>query len=124
MTDTDVAYFILTGRRAPQNGNSKDVSSGGVLLNLGLARTNEEAAKLAERVGIKDFQISTADAEAGLETRFSGYLTPDLYISYGTVLAEQANTLTLQYFIRPNLMIEAISGFSSALDIIYSFRID
>jgi translocation and assembly module TamB len=123
MTDSDVAYFLLTGRRPPEPGQ-KDTTSGGALLNLGLARTNESAAKLASRLGIEGFQISTADGEQGLETHLSGYLSDDLFVSYGTGFEENTASLTLQYYITPHVVIEAVGGFTSALDIVYSFRVD
>jgi translocation and assembly module TamB len=123
MTDSDVAYFLLTGRRPPELGQ-KDTTSGGALLNLVLARTNESAAKLASRLGIEGFQISTADGEQGFETHLRGYLSDDLFVSYGTGFEEKTASLTLQYYITPHVVVEAVGGFTSALDIVYSFRAD
>ncbi len=123
MAESEVAYFVLTGRLRPKT-LAGAVSAEGTLLNLGLAQTNEAAARFAERFGIKDFQISAAGTDAGLETRLSGFVAPNLLLSYGTGFQENTNTLTIQYFVTPNVIIEAISGFTSALDVIYSFSVD
>lgn len=123
MAESAVAYFVLTGRVRPESGVGT-VSAEGTLLNLGLAQTNESAARFAERFGIKDFQISAAGTEAGVETRFSGFIAPNLLVSYGTGFQENTNTLTIQYFVTPKIIIEAISGFTSALDVIYSFSVE
>lgn len=124
MAETDVAHFVLTGKVRKRSEAFGNVSAQGTLLSLGLAGANEPAAELASKFGIDDFQISAESTEAGTETRVGGYLTPQLYVSYGALLKERSNTVTLQYQLTPRFVIEAVSGFSSALDFIYNFSID
>lgn len=124
MSETDIAHFLLTGRVRSSSERFGQGSAEGTLLSLGLAGANEPAAELARRFGINDFQISAENSEAGTETRVSGYLAPNLLVSYGTLLKDRSNTVTVQYFVTPNFIIEAVSGFSSALDFIYNFAIE
>lgn len=124
MSETDIAHFLLTGRVRSSSERFGQGSAEGTLLSLGLAGANEPAAELARRFGINDFQISAENSEAGTETRVSGYLAPNLLVSYGTLLKDRSNTVTVQYFVTPNFIIEAVSGFSSALDFIYNFYIE
>jgi translocation and assembly module TamB len=124
MSETDIAHFILTGRKRKSSETFGNVSAQGTLLTLGLAGANQPAAELAQKFGITDFQISAENGEAGLETTVGGYLTPRLYVSYGTLIKEKSNTVTLRYHLTPRLVVEAVSGFSSALDFIYNFSVD
>ena len=122
MPESDIAYYILTGRprAAPQ---ANQVSAGGTLLALGLAGSGEQAGRLAKQFGIGDFQIGTVAGSNGTEAEMSGYLTPQLYVRYGRGLLQRSNTVTVQYRLTPRLLIETVSGIEDALDLLYSFNI-
>lgn len=123
MPESDMAYFMLTGRAPPPSGAAGQMSATGALLSLGIAGGGDQAQRLAERVGISDFQISTYEAEGGTQAAVSGYLSPRLYVRYGTGLQEGSNSITFQYQLTKRLFIEAISGVEEALDLLYSFTI-
>jgi translocation and assembly module TamB len=123
MPESDIAYYILTGRprATPQNGS---FSAGGTLLALGLAGSGDQAGQLAKRFGIGDFQIGTVEASDGTEAEMSGYLGEKLYVRYGRGIAQRSNSITFQYRLTPRLLIETISGIEDALDLLYSFSIN
>lgn len=125
MPDSDIAYYLLSGRKpvASSNGSSA-YSASGALLSLGLAGSESRAGQLAEKFGITDLQLGTAESKNGQsEAEVSGQLGKDLFVRYGRGLGQQSNSISFQYRLTPKLMIETISGVDDALDLLYSFEI-
>ncbi|MDX9873892.1 MAG: translocation/assembly module TamB domain-containing protein [Spongiibacteraceae bacterium] len=124
MAESDIAYWLLTGRAPPEAGATQQVSAAGALLSLGVAGSGDQTARLAERFGIRDFQVSTYETETGTQAAVSGYLSPRLYVRYGAGLRDGTNTIAFQYRLTSKLVLEAVSGLEEALDLLYSFTID
>ncbi len=124
MPESNAVYYLLTGRPPPEGTPGTEFSAGGTLLSLGLLGGEAQAAKLAERFGISDLQISTTQGDNGAQAEVSGYLAKRLYVRYGAGLDKQGNTITFQYQLTKRLVIEALSGMNEALDLIYTFTID
>lgn len=123
MPDSDIARYLLTGRKPTTSGDGQ-FSASGALLSLGLSGSEGHASQLAEKFGITDLQLGTAQsASGGDEAELSGQLSQNLYVRYGRGLGEGGNTITFQYKLTPQLMIETISGIENALDLLYSFSI-
>jgi translocation and assembly module TamB len=125
MTDSDIAYYLLTGRKpvAGATGTS-GYSASGALLSLGLAGSENKAGQLAQKFGITDLQLGTSENSSGQnEAEVSGQLGKDLFVRYGRGLGQQSNSISFQYRLTPKLMIETISGIEDALDLLYSFEI-
>lgn len=123
LLETETAYFVLTGKLP--SDNSKDVSTDSMLIAMGATGLSTGVSSLAERVGIQDFQLGasqTADGET--QTHVSGYVTPDLYVRYGSSTNRNNNTLTLQYQLTEKILIESVTGFNSTLDLLYTFELD
>lgn len=123
MPETDVAYYFLTGKPPSEAGRAARSSAGATALSLGLAGGSGQAAKLAEKVGITDFRIGTVQTESGPEAQVSGYVTPDLFVSYGTGINRASGEFAFQYQLTSKLAIEAISGLQQSLDLLYSFSV-
>ncbi len=124
LPETDTAYYLLTGKPPPSFGASSPVSAESALLAIGLAGTGERAAKVAERFGISDFEIGAETSDEGTEAQLSGYLSPRLYVRYGTGTAQRAGSVTFQYRLAQRLLLEAVSGLDHSLDLLYSFSVD
>ncbi len=125
MTDSDIAYYLLTGRKPVANSTGTGgFTASGALLSLGLAGSESKAGQLAEKFGITDLQLGTSEGTNGdSEAEISGQLGKDLYVRYGRGLGEKSNSISFQYRLTPRLMIETISGIEDALDLLYSFEI-
>jgi translocation and assembly module TamB len=125
MPDSDIARYLLTGRKPSTNNGDSEFSASGALLSLGLSGSEDRAAKLAERFGIKDLQLGTTQGtDGGDEAELSGQLSQDLYVRYGRGLGDESNSITFQYRLTPQLMIETISGVENVLDLLYSFSVE
>jgi translocation and assembly module TamB len=123
MPDSDIARYLLTGRKPTTGEGGSEFSASGALLSLGLSGSEDRAAKLAEKFGIRDLQLGTTQGATGEEAELSGQLSQDLYVRYGRGLGEASNSITFQYRLTPQLMIETISGVENVLDLLYSFNV-
>jgi translocation and assembly module TamB len=124
LPDSDIAYYLLTGRRPTTGSTTNQYSASGALLSLGLAGSEDRAGKLASKFGISDLQLGTSEDSSGnTEAEISGQLGQDLYVRYGRGLGQRSNSISFQYRLTPKLMIETISGIEDALDLLYSFEI-
>jgi translocation and assembly module TamB len=123
LPDSDIAYYLLTGRKPTTNSTANQFSASGALLSLGLSGSEDRAAKLAQKFGITDLQLSTTQGVNGSEAELSGQLSQDLYVRYGRGLGQASNSITFQYKLTPKLLIETTSGIENALDLLYSFNI-
>ncbi len=125
LSESDMAYYLLTGTKRDSSQSGKQFSAGGSLLSLGLSKGEDQAAKLAEKFGIRGLTLGTAAAGDGTtQAEVSGYLFRKLYVRYGRSLGENADSVTLQYQLSPNLMIQSISGIEEVLELIYTFTLD
>jgi translocation and assembly module TamB len=125
LTESEIAQYLLTGRKRESANRGKEFSAGGSLLSLGLAGSEGQAAKLAEKFGISGFSMGTAAARnGGTEAEVSGYVFRDLYIRYGRNLGEQIDSVTLQYPLTEKLMIQTISSIEQTVELIYTFTVD
>lgn len=125
LSESDMAYYLLTGSRRDSSESGSQFSAGGSLLSLGLSKGEDQAAKLAEKFGIRGLTLGTAAAGDGTtQAEVSGYLFRKLYVRYGRSLGQNADSVTLQYQLSPNLMIQSISGIEEVLELIYTFTLD
>lgn len=83
------------------------------------------ASELGQQIGVQDVSVQNVTLANGTSApaMFLGkYLSPRLYISYGTVFGQPFNTLRLQYTLSARWMLEAETGFASGADLIYSIE--
>src|SRR6185503_6049871 len=72
MPDSDIAYYLLTGRKPAVGTNTGGYSASGALLSLGLAGSEDKAGQLAQKFGISDLQLGTSEGSNGTEAEVSG----------------------------------------------------
>ncbi|MDE2138922.1 MAG: translocation/assembly module TamB domain-containing protein [Gammaproteobacteria bacterium] len=83
------------------------------------------ASELGQQIGVQDVSVQNVTLANGgsAPAMFLGkYLSPRLYISYGTVFGQPFNTLRLQYTLGARWMLQAETGFASGADLIYSIE--
>jgi len=121
MNESTVLHYLLTGQSPDQGTNSSSLLNN-MVLSAGVFGSSEITEKLASKVGVSDFQVATSSDEDGTNLELSGYVSPDIYLKYGVSLYDDAKTMAMRYRLKQNLFIEAASGISSSLDVIYSFE--
>ena len=122
LPDDEILAYLLLGRpleRGESDGGSAMLANAAIA--LGVAKGGHPAAAIAERLGVENFQLETADGSDGTQIVLSGQVTPRLALSYGVGVFDAANTLTARYRLARRLYLEAVSGLESSLDLLYYF---
>lgn len=124
MEQASILSYLITGRPPGQGTPNQQALIGEAALALGVFGGERIGSALAEEIGIRDFQLEASGQGETTEVAVSGYLAPNLLLRYGVGVFEPENTLTLRYYLRPRLYLEAVSGAEGALDLFYSFDYD
>ncbi|MGH8401584.1 MAG: translocation/assembly module TamB domain-containing protein, partial [Gammaproteobacteria bacterium] len=83
------------------------------------------AQQVGNQIGLSDVSIQNVSTGVGTSTPslFIGkYLSPRLYISYGTGLLQSINTVRIRYSLSTKWVLEAESGAANSADIIYTLE--
>lgn len=80
--------------------------------------------RAGQALGIEDFRVTAGGTDDGAQIGLSGYITPNLLVRYGVGVFDAINTVTLRYQMTKSVYLEAISGESSDLGIMWSFERD
>ncbi len=112
--------YLLRGRSL--DGES-DSNMSSMLLGLGLAQSGKLVGEIGKAFGVQDLRLDTAGAGDDQKVEVSGYILPGLQIKYGVGLFNAVGEFTLRYRVMSNLYLEAVSGLSNAVDLLYQFDI-
>lgn len=120
MEDNLIMYYLLTGA-APAADVNLELAVATAMMQMGLSGATDKLDSAAGQYGIRDIQLGATQKEEGTQVDISAYLSPQLYVRYGISTFDRVNTLRARYRVRNDLFIEAISGASNAIDILYAF---
>lgn len=120
--EEEILAYLILGRPPGEGGAESSEMMARAAVALGIAGGGGYATAIAEDLGVEEFQLDTAGE--GDETQFvvGGYLSPNLYLSYGVGIFLPVNKLTLRYRLTNSLYLEAVSGLENALDLFYTFE--
>jgi translocation and assembly module TamB len=121
MEEARALSYLLRGR-PPEDGDS-DGALTSALLGMTLGRTGGAVGAIGEAFGIDDLTVEKAGAGEESQVQVSGQLTEDLRVSYGVGVFSPIAELTLRYTLWRNLYLEAVSGASQAVDLVYTFSL-
>ncbi|MGO1430606.1 MAG: autotransporter assembly complex protein TamB [Halomonadaceae bacterium] len=122
MDESRALSYLLRGR-APDASGGVDSALTTALIGMSLGRTGGAVGSIGEAFGIDDLTLDTAGAGDDSQVAVSGQLTDDLRISYGVGIFSPIAELTLRYTLWRNLYVQAVSGTSQAVDLIYTFTL-
>lgn len=114
--------YLLRGR-APDSSGGSDGALTSALIGITLGQTGGAVGAIGEAFGIDDLSVDTAGAGEESQVVVSGNLTERLSIGYGVGVFSPIAELTLRYQLWRNLYLEAISGASQAVDLVYRFSL-
>lgn len=117
MSQQQALSYLVLGR--PMSSGEDSNMLGEAALALGLAGSAPLTGEVAERLGIKDFQLDTEGTGNQTSVVASGQLSDRLSLRYGVGVFEPANTIALRYLLSKKVYLEAASGLASSLDIFY-----
>ncbi|TDO13853.1 MULTISPECIES: autotransporter assembly complex protein TamB [Halomonas] len=122
MDEASALSYLLRGR-GPDSSGSSDGALTSALIGLTLGQTGGAVGAVGEAFGISDLNIETAGAGEESQVMVSGNLTDRLNVGYGVGVFSPIAELTLRYQLWRSLYLEAISGASQAVDLVYSFSL-
>ncbi|TQV78789.1 hypothetical protein FKG94_12265 [Exilibacterium tricleocarpae] len=116
-------HYLLTGQ-APGTSVEQDPNliAAQTALSLGINTSDNVVNKTARALGIDNFRMSAEGGRDGPQMRLSGYLSSNLLVRYGIGVFDAVNSLTLRYKVGRNLYLEAVSGESNSLDVLWTFE--
>ena len=128
MAQADMVSYLVLGRplasRRADGSSSNDAMIAAAAIKLG-AKGGEGfglTSGIGGLLGVQDLSLDAEGSGDDTQVKVSGYLSPDLFLSYGVGVFTPVNTVTMRYQIRPRLYLEAVSSIENAIDLFYNFR--
>lgn len=121
MAESRALSYLLRGRAPDDAGGDGALTS--ALIGLSLSRTGSAVGRLGQAFGVEDLSLDTAGSGDKSQVVVSGQLFENLEVSYGVGVFSPIAELTLRYKLMQNLYLEAVTGATQAVDLIYSFSL-
>ncbi|WP_024694694.1 translocation/assembly module TamB domain-containing protein [Pseudomonas syringae] len=118
MSQEQALSYLVMGRPLGNSGEDNNMVAQAALA-LGVAGSASTTGKLADNLGIRDFELDTSGTGDKTNVVASGKITDKLSLRYGVGVFEPANTIALRYLLSKRVYLEAASGIASSLDIFY-----
>jgi translocation and assembly module TamB len=127
MSQADMLSYLVLGRplaqRAADGTNTgNDAMLAAAAIKLGAKGGAGLTSGLGSLLGVRDLSVDAEGSGDDTQVKVSGYVSPDLFLSYGVGVFTPVNTVTMRYQIRPRLYLEAVSSLENAIDLFYNFR--
>ena len=124
MSEENKLSYLLTGHGLD---NSSDADSTSMmttaLIGLGASQTGRIVGSVGEALGIRGLTVDTAGGGDDTQVVVSGYVLPGLQVKYGMGVFDAVTTLTLKYRLLPQLYLQAVSGESQNLGLLWKFKL-
>jgi len=123
MAQQEAISYLLRGRSLEAgSASSQDTMVANMLLGAGISGSGRTISEFGEAIGIEDLAIETRSSGEETQARVSGYLLPGVQVGYGFGIFTPVTEVTLRYEILPKLILEAVEGLQSAIDLLYQFE--
>lgn len=124
MAQEEILSLLVLGRSlrnsAEPTAAERQALALGAALKLGGSTGVLE--RFGSRLGIKDFALGTDGDSDQTQVALSGYVRPDLYLSFGMGVFEPTQSIKLRYQFSKKLSLEAVTSLESAITLFYSWR--
>ncbi|MBX9446213.1 autotransporter assembly complex protein TamB [Dickeya chrysanthemi] len=121
LSQEETLSYLLRGQGLNNSGTDSSMMTS-ALIGLGVAQSGQIVGKIGEAFGVSNLALDTQGVGDKSQVVVSGYVLPGLQVKYGVGLFDSLATLTLRYRLMPKLYLEAVSGVSQALDVLYQFE--
>ncbi|HIP67410.1 MAG TPA: hypothetical protein EYH06_02325 [Chromatiales bacterium] len=122
MPQSDAIAYLLTGKPLRSTGSADGALITGALTKLGVKGSAGLVEEIRNVTGLSTLEIETGSDTTQTALLIGKYLTPQLYVQYVKRLFLESDSLQLRYDINENLKLEAESGTSQGIDLIYQFE--
>jgi autotransporter translocation and assembly factor TamB len=121
MGETDMLSYLLFGHPVETATASEGSAMASAALALGLA-SGDFLAHSRDNFGIDDIYVESNDTGDQASLVVGRYLSPKMYVSYGVGLVESLNSLTLRYPLADRWNLEAETGHTHGLDLLFTIE--
>lgn len=118
MSQEQALSYLVLGRPLSTTGEDNNMLAQAAL-GLGLMGSAGVTSDIANKLGIRDFDLDTQGSGNNTAVVASGKITEKLSLRYGVGVFEPANTIALRYLLSKKVYLEVASGVASSLDIFY-----
>ncbi len=121
-TDSEAMAMLITGKPLSQSSQADAYSLIGAIGSLGMDRGQSMTSDIASMFRIDEIAIKSDKGFDQSELWMGKYVTPKLFIRYMVGLFDQAFALGMRYEINEKLRLEAESGKTQSVDVIYKIE--
>ncbi len=124
MPETEALSYLLTGRSLTETSTSENNMLLNAVTKFGIKGSAGLVENLKTTTGLSALEIQAGDSSAETSLLMGKYLTPKLYIQYVKRLFDNQDTASMHYEMTDSLSLEAESGTSQGIDLIYEIETD
>ncbi|WP_372882954.1 translocation/assembly module TamB domain-containing protein [Psychromonas sp.] len=123
MSQQDALSYLTRGKSIASTSTSsqEDNQLAGMLIDFGAGRTEGIMEGIGNKVGISDFTLSSSGSGDTQALGVSGYIAPNLELSYGVGVFDSFTVFAIRYELFENFYIEASNGLEQAIDAYYEW---
>ncbi|MFP5384294.1 MAG: translocation/assembly module TamB domain-containing protein [Gammaproteobacteria bacterium] len=114
--------WLLTGRAPSTDAINYRGEAASAALSLGIAQGSALLNQAGKQLGLKEFQLSAGGDGEETEVEVGTELNERVYVGYNRRVFSGEDSLMLRLRMTRRLVMEAVSGIESALDVYYTFE--
>ncbi|CAM3570698.1 Translocation and assembly module TamB [Vibrio aerogenes CECT 7868] len=120
MPQANALSYLLRGKNLTSDSGGHTVTSS--LIGLTLAQSGKLVGELGQAFGVQDLELDTNGAGDDTQVTVSGYILPGLQVKYGVGIFNSVGEFTVRYRLMKDLYLEAVSGLTNTVDLLYQFE--
>ncbi|RZG17077.1 DUF490 domain-containing protein [Pseudoalteromonas sp. CO342X] len=124
MDQAKALSYLLNGQPLGESETSNNALLTQFLLSQGIDRSEGFFSKAGESLGLSDVNLSAKGSGDDTQVEVSGYITPNVQVSYRVGVFESINEIALRYRVFSKFYVEATSGLYNSIDFLYKFDWD
>ncbi|KUJ00834.1 autotransporter assembly complex protein TamB [Vibrio sp. MEBiC08052] len=122
MAQANALSYLIRGQNLDAESNNGALTTS--LIGLSLAQSGKLVGEIGQAFGVQDLQLDTSGSGEKSQVTVSGYILPGLQVKYGVGIFNSVGEFTVRYRLMSDLYIEAISGLTSTMNVLYQFEFD
>jgi len=122
MDQADILSYLTLGHAMNTAGKGDGEALAGAASTAGLVGGNYLTGYIGRQFGLEEARVETAADSQSPWVIVGKYLTPRLYVRYGTGVYEGAYSIVMRYQLTEHWQVQGEGGQNSGADIFYTFE--
>jgi translocation and assembly module TamB len=124
MDQAHALAYLLNGQPLGEGESSNSSMLTQLILSQSIDLSKGFVSKVGKKIGFEDVSLSAKGSGASTKVEVSGYITPNIQVSYRMGVFESLNEFAVRYRVFSKLYIEATNGLYDSIDLLYKFDWD